>query len=33
MIEMPKKDEIVRFKNYYSKIKPPFMIYADFGSI
>ena len=32
-IIMPKEDEYVKFKNYKRKIKPPFMIYADFESI
>ena len=32
-IKMPKKGEYVKFKNYESKIKSPFMIYADFESI
>ena len=31
-ILMPKKDEYVKLKNYESKIKSPFMIYADFES-
>ena len=30
---MPKKGEYVRFKNYETKIKLPFMIYADIESI
>ena len=30
---MPKISEYVEFKNYESKIKSPFMIYADFESI
>ena len=30
MIKMPKKGESFSFKNYDRKIKPPFMIYADF---
>ena len=30
---MPKKSEYVKFKNYERKIKSPFIIYADFGSI
>ena len=30
---MPKKGEFVKFKNYESKIKSPFIIYADFESI
>ena len=29
----PKKGESVKFKNYERKIKPPFIIYADFESI
>ena len=33
MIKMPKKCEYIRFKSYERKIKPPFMIYADFESI
>ena len=32
-IQIPKKSEYVRFKNYERKIKSPFMIYADFESI
>ena len=32
-IIMPKKDEYVKSKNYESKIKSLFMIYADFESI
>ena len=30
---MPKKREYVKFKNLERKIKPPFMIYADFERI
>ena len=30
---MPKKGEHVKFKTFDRKIKSPFMIYADFGSI
>ena len=30
---MHKKGEYVKFKNYERKIKSPFIIYADFGSI
>ena len=30
---MSRKSEYVKFKNYERKIKLPFMIYADFGSI
>ena len=30
---MPKKDEYVKFRNYEIKIKPPFIIYADFEKI
>ena len=30
---MTKKGEYVKFKNYEIKIKLPFMIYADFGSV
>ena len=30
---MSKKSEYVKFKNFKRKTKPPFMIYADFGSI
>ena len=33
IIIMPKKGEFVKFKNYESKIKSPFIIYADFESI
>ena len=33
MIKMSKKSEYVRFKTYEGKIKPLFMIYADFESI
>ena len=33
MIKMPKKGTCVKFKNFERKIKSPFMIYADFGSI
>ena len=33
MNKVPKKGEYVRFKNYENRIKPPFMIYADFESI
>ena len=32
-IIMPKRARYVKFKNYERKIKSPFMIYADFGSI
>ena len=32
-IKMPEKGEYVRFKNYETEIKSPFMIYADFESI
>ena len=32
-LRCPKKDKYVRFKNYESKIKSLFMIYADFESI
>ena len=32
-IIMTKKGEYVKFKNYEIKIKSPFMIYADFGSM
>ena len=32
-LRRPKKDKYVRFKNYESKIKSLFMIYADFESI
>ena len=32
-IKMPTKGEHFRFKNYERKIKPPFVIYADFESI
>ena len=32
-IKMTKKGEYVKFKNFESKIKSPFMIYADFESI
>ena len=32
IIEMAKKSEAVKFKNYTRKIKSPFMIYADFES-
>ena len=31
--KMAKKIEYVKFKNYETKIKPPFMIYADFERI
>ena len=30
---MPVKDEYIKFKNYDSKIKSPFIIYVDFESI
>ena len=30
---MPKKGKYVRFKGYARKIKSPFMIYVDLGSI
>ena len=30
---MHKKGEYVKFKNYETKIKSPFIIYADFESI
>ena len=30
---MPKKHEYVKFKNYKTQIKSPFIIYADFESI
>ena len=30
---MPKKNEYVKLKNFEIKIKPTFMIYADFESI
>ena len=30
---MPKKGEYVKFKNFETKMKSPFMIYADFESI
>ena len=30
---MPKISKYVKFKNYESKIKSPFMIYVDFKSI
>ena len=33
IINISKKGEYVRFKNYEWKIKSPFMIYADFESI
>ena len=33
MIQMSKKGEYVRFKNYKRKIKTLFLIYADFESI
>ena len=29
---MSKKGEYIKFKNCETKIKPPFMIYADFES-
>ena len=29
---MPKQGEYIKIKNYESKIKLPFMIYADFES-
>ena len=32
-IRIPKRREYVRFKNWRKKIKPPFIIYADFESI
>ena len=32
-IIMPKKGELVKFKNYERKIKSPFIIYTDFESI
>ena len=32
-IKMPKTGEYIKFKNFGRKIKPPFMIYADFESI
>ena len=32
-IEMPKKDSILKFKNYYNSEKVPFMIYADMESL
>ena len=32
-IEMPKKGEHVKFKNFERKLKPPIMIYVDFASI
>ena len=32
-IRIPKRCEYVRFKNWRKKIKPPFIIYADFESI
>ena len=33
MTKMPKKGEYVRFKNYETKVKPSFVIYADFQFI
>ena len=33
MIEMPKKGEYLRFKNYERKIISPFMVYADSESV
>ena len=33
MIKMPKKGEYIKFKNFEIKIRPPFMIYADFEII
>ena len=33
IIEMPKKDDILKFKNYYKGEKVPFMIYADMESL
>ena len=33
IIQMPKKVEYVRFKNNERKLKPPFVIYADFESV
>ena len=32
-IIVPKKGEYVKFKNHERKVKPPFIIYADFESI
>ena len=32
-IIMPKKGKHFKFKNYYRKMKSPFIIYADFESI
>ena len=32
-IKIPNKGKYVKFKNFERKIKPPFMIYADFESI
>ena len=33
IIKIPKKGEYIKFKNFGRKIKPTFMIYADFESI
>ena len=33
MINVPKKSEYCKFKNFEKKLKSPFMIYADFESI
>ena len=33
MIKKVKIVETVKFENYMKKVKLPFMIYADFGSI
>ena len=33
MVKMAKKGEIVKFKNCTRKIKPPFIVIADFESI
>ena len=32
-MELPKKGEYVKFKNFEKKIKSPFMIYANFKNI
>ena len=29
-VEMPDKEEVMKFKNHYKKLKAPFVIYADF---
>ena len=30
LVKLPRKEEIIRFKNYHKMIRAPFVIYADF---